>query len=130
MPDLADLLAAARASYARRDWPDAYRGLETARQRGSLAADDLHALADAAWWLGLIKETLAISEECHQHFLAEGRPQKAAMNALDIGFTWMLRGEVAIGSGWISRARRILEDQPDCARSTTTTWRPRPDHMT
>ncbi|MGI8627390.1 MAG: LuxR C-terminal-related transcriptional regulator [Geodermatophilaceae bacterium] len=122
MPDLADLLAAARASYARRDWHDAYRGLETARQRGSLAADDLHALADAAWWLGLIKETLAISEECHQHFLAEGRPQKAAMNALDIGFTWMLRGEVAIGSGWISRARRILEDQPDCAEQGFLVW--------
>lgn len=122
MPELADLLATARASYAKRDWPDAYRGLVTARQRGSLAADDLHSLADAAWWLGLIKETLTISEECHQHFLDEGRPRRAAMNALDIGFTWMLRGEVAIGSGWVSRARRLLDDQPECAEQGFLIW--------
>lgn len=122
MPDLAELLAEARASYARRDWPDAYRGLSRARQRGSLVADDLHALADAAWWLGMIKETLTISEECHQHFLDEGRPLKAAMNALEIGFAWMLRGEVAIGSGWVSRARRILEEQPDCVEQGFLIW--------
>ncbi|HWI02063.1 MAG TPA: hypothetical protein VNT27_17175, partial [Propionibacteriaceae bacterium] len=77
MPDVADLLERARTSYARRDWPDAYRGLTTARQQGPLATEDLQALADAAWWLGLINETLTISEECHRHFLEEGRPLRA-----------------------------------------------------
>ena len=64
----------ARASYARRDWPVTYRSLAAVREHRSLTADDLHAMADAAWWLGLVKETMTISEECHQHFLAEGRP--------------------------------------------------------
>ncbi len=122
MPELAELLATARASYAKRDWADTYRSLKTARQRSSLAADDLHALADAAWWLGLIKETLTISEECHRHFLEEGRPLRAAMNALDIGFTWLLRGEIEIGSGWISRARRLLEDQPQSVEHGFLIW--------
>ena len=122
MPDVADLLARARASYARRDWPDAYRGLTTAREQSALATEDLQALADAAWWLGLINETLTISEECHQHFLKEGRPLRAAMSALDIGFGWLLRGEIALGSGWVSRARRLLEDQPDCAEQGFLVW--------
>ncbi|MBA3249883.1 MAG: helix-turn-helix transcriptional regulator [Geodermatophilaceae bacterium] len=122
MPALADLLSSARASYARRDWPDAYDGLKAAQQNATLSADDLHALADAAWWLGLIKETLTITEDCHRHFLEEGRPLRAAMNALDIGFTWLLRGEVAIGSGWVSRARRLLEDQPECAERGFLAW--------
>ena len=122
MPDVADLLESARASYARRNWPDAYRGLTTARKQSALATEDLQALADAAWWLGLINETLTISEECHQHFLEEGRPIRAAMSALDIGFGWLLRGEVALGSGWVSRARRLLEDQPACAEQGFLVW--------
>jgi len=122
MPDPDDLLATARASYARRDWAAAYRSLVAVREQRSLAADDLYAMADAAWWLGLVKETMIISEECHQHFLAEGRPLRAAMAALGIGFDWFLRGEAAIGSGWLSRARRLIEEQPDCAEAGFLAW--------
>lgn len=122
VPDLADVLSSARASYSRRDWPEAYRGLETARRHATLSADDLHALADAAWWLGLIKETLTISEDCHRRFIEEGRPLRAAMSALDVGFSWFLRGEVAIGSGWLNRARRMLEDEPECAERGFLIW--------
>lgn len=92
------------------------------RQRRELDADDLHALGDAAWWLGLIKETLTISEECYRRYLQEGRPLRAAMDALDAGFSWILRGEAAIGSGWISRARQLLADQPPCAEQAFLIW--------
>lgn len=122
MPDSNDLVESARAAYARRDWPAAYRDLTTVRQHGVLATDDLNALADAAWWLGLINETLTVSEECHQRFLAEGRPVRAAMNALDIGFGWLMRGQVAVGSAWVSRARRLLEEQPSCVEQGFLLW--------
>jgi DNA-binding CsgD family transcriptional regulator len=36
------------------------------------------------------------------------------MLAIDIGFSWYLRGEEAMGSGWISRAQRLLEGESDC----------------
>ena len=122
MPEAGDLLATARSSYARRDWPGAYRALNVARQQGELDTEDLHSLADAAWWLGLIKETLTISETCYRRFLEEGRPRRAAMNALDVGFSWILRGELVIGSGWLSRARQLLADQPACAEQVFLTW--------
>lgn len=122
MPEGPDLLAAARDAYTRRDWPGAYRALSSIRQRSELDTDDLYALGDAAWWLGLIKETLSISEECYRRYLKEGRPLRAAMNALDAGFTWIMRGELAIGSGWLSRARQLLADQPPCAEQAFLVW--------
>jgi hypothetical protein len=122
VPDLDDLLATARASYARRDWPLTYRSLAAVREHRSLTADDLHAMADAAWWLGLVKETMTISEECHQRFLAEGRPLRAAMTALGIGFDWLLRGELSIGSGWLSRARRLIAQHPDSLEAGFLIW--------
>ena len=119
MPDPDDLLAdGARVLRASR----LGRGLSQPRGGPGAtltAADDLHAMADAAWWLGLVKETMTISEECHQHFLAEGRPLRAAMTALGIGFDWFLRGELAIGSGWLSRARRLIEQHPDSAEAAS-----------
>ena len=81
------------------------------RRAGSLDSDGLYALGDAAWWLGLIRETIEICEECHERFLAEGRLDRAAMVALETGFHWMMRGEPEVGSGWLSRARRLLEGQ-------------------
>ncbi len=34
------------------------------------------------------------------------------MVALESGFHWMMRGEPEVGSGWLSRARRLLDGQP------------------
>ena len=42
-----------------------------------------------------------------------GRSERAALTALETGFHWFLRGEPEIGSGWISRARRILANLPE-----------------
>ena len=58
MDGVATLLQDARDAYARRDWPRARDGFLQARASGVLPADDVFALADAAWWLGLIDEAL------------------------------------------------------------------------
>jgi DNA-binding CsgD family transcriptional regulator len=108
-----ELLRRARSAYQRRDWPAAYHDLKRLHEQEALGTDDLHALGDAAWWLGLIRETLTLSEQCYRRFLDEGRVDRAATNALDIGFAWLLRGEPTLGSAWISRARRLLTAQPE-----------------
>jgi DNA-binding CsgD family transcriptional regulator len=107
-------LEQARSAHARRDWPTAYELFGEVRRSADLSADDLFALADAAWWLGLIRETLEVSEECHERFLSEGRVEDAAMVALGTGFNWFLRGQPEIGSGWVSRGQRLLEKVPPC----------------
>ena len=75
------------------------------------------ALSDAAWWEGAIDESLSACEEAYRLFLHgdDPRPRPAAMLALDIGFSWYLRGEEAMGSGWMSRAQRLLDGEADCA---------------
>jgi ATP/maltotriose-dependent transcriptional regulator MalT len=110
--DAEDPLGTARAALARRDYRTAYATLREADSRAPLPADDLSLLADAAWWLGRVTEFLDVTERLHQAYLADGRIDLAAVHALGIGGTWMLRGEVAQGSGWLNRGRRLLEGQP------------------
>jgi DNA-binding CsgD family transcriptional regulator len=112
MADIADRRAEGRSAYARRDWAGAYGVLSGLRRDHDLDGDDLSVLGDAAWWLGLIRESLEACEASHERFLAEGRVDRAAMVALEAGFNWTLRGEPEIGAGWISRARRLLEGLP------------------
>jgi DNA-binding CsgD family transcriptional regulator len=107
------LLHRARSAYERRDWPAAYRDFKRLHEQEALAPDDLYALSDAAWWLGLIRETLTLSEQCYRRFLDEGRVDRAATSALDIGIAWLLRGEPTLGSAWIGRARRLLDGRPE-----------------
>ncbi|TWG96368.1 DNA-binding NarL/FixJ family response regulator [Nocardioides sp. J9] len=69
-------------------------------------------LTEATWWLGRISEYLDLCEVLHRRYLDEGRVDRAAARALDVGVTWLMRGEPALGSGWLSRGRRLLEGVP------------------
>ena len=92
------------------------------RAERSLGVDDLVLLADSAWWLGLIQETLGLTEECYEAYVAAADLERAASLAIENAFNWFLRGEPAVGSGWISRARRILEGLPECAEHGFLLW--------
>lgn len=109
-------LDSARAAYAANRWAEARAGFLAARARGPLSADDMSALAEASWWDGAIDESLSASEEAYRLFLQGDEPrfEAAAMVAMDLGFSWYLRGEETMGSGWISRAQRLLENRPEC----------------
>jgi DNA-binding NarL/FixJ family response regulator len=118
VPDLADtdtngLLEKARVAFANRDWLRARDTFNATREQHDCTADDLLALADASWWLGQMDEALSASEEAHRRFLDDGNFYLAALAALRIGHDLTLQGEAVIGSGWISRAARLLEDQPE-----------------
>ena len=113
MPDDDDIVASARAAYDRRDWVAARGAFRAAERQDDLAADDLYALANCSWWLGDLDEALPIMEQAYRRSLDEGRPRVAALVALDIGYTFALRGEDARGSGWMRRAVRHLEGLPD-----------------
>jgi ATP/maltotriose-dependent transcriptional regulator MalT len=107
-------LEAAREAFARRAWREALDAFRHARQEGELGADDLYKLADSAWWLGDVDESLAASEEAFRLYLADERRPQASLTAVGIGYTMILRGEMAQGSAWISRAFRLLEGEPEC----------------
>lgn len=116
MDELTTTLDRARAAYAERQWAQARERYMAARASAPLSAEDMAAFSDAAWWEGAIDQSLSACEEAYRLYLHgdEPRPRPAAMLALDIGFSWYLRGEESMGSGWISRAQRLLEDETEC----------------
>jgi DNA-binding NarL/FixJ family response regulator len=111
--DAAGALDAARDAYRRHDWAGARDGFGAARAAGELAAADLDALADAAWWLGDFDQASAVLEEAYRRHLDEGRPGPAAMAAIGVAVNHFLRGDGVVGSGWVGRAQRLLRDQPE-----------------
>jgi DNA-binding NarL/FixJ family response regulator len=113
MADQDEVLEAARDAHARRDWTAAREGLEAARDRGGVTADDLAALGDAHWWLGDCAAALSAYEQAYGAHLAVGRRDLAAGLAVDLAFLWMLRGEQLVGAGWAGRARRLVADLPE-----------------
>jgi DNA-binding CsgD family transcriptional regulator len=113
MADQDAVVEAARDAYVRRDWEAARDGLDAARTRGEVTADDLAALGDAHWWLGECGPALSAYEQAHGAHLAAGRREDAARLAVDLAFLWSLRGEPRVGAGWAGRARRLLDDLPE-----------------
>ncbi|HEX2233899.1 MAG TPA: LuxR C-terminal-related transcriptional regulator [Thermoleophilaceae bacterium] len=113
--DQAELLDRARGAYGGRDWVVARERFREAAEGGALAGDDLYALANCSWWLGELDDALPALERAYRCYLQEGSPRTAALVALDVGYTCMIRGDAARGSGWLSRAERLLENEGPCA---------------
>jgi DNA-binding CsgD family transcriptional regulator len=103
-------LEAARAACGRRDWAAAR---EKYRAAGELGTEDLESLATASWWLGEVEEYAVVSAELHRHLLGLDRPVEAALVAFELGYTEVVRGREDVGVGWMARARRLLEEQPE-----------------
>jgi DNA-binding NarL/FixJ family response regulator len=110
-----DQLAAARAAFAERDWIGAHGGFLAARQEAPLDADDLSALREASWWLGLMDEALAAGEEAYRLYLEASANRRAAYLAFHTAYGYFLKGNEAVGSGWLGRAQRLVADEPECA---------------
>ena len=99
MADQTEVLTAGRDAFARRDWAGARRLLLPLWQAGELSPDDLDVLADAAWWLGFVDESIAVYDAAYQAYLRAGQPCPAAMAALGVRLTMLLRGDEAAGLG-------------------------------
>jgi ATP/maltotriose-dependent transcriptional regulator MalT len=113
MTDAIELIGTAQDAFRQRDWARARDHFNVARQAGLLDADGVFALAEAAWWLGEMDESLAAFEQAYRGYLEAGQPRRAAMAAMFLAARSSERGDLAIGSGWMSRMRRLLHDQPE-----------------
>lgn len=107
-------LERAREAYRRQEWKAARDGYRAVGDE-SLAGDDLYALSTSLWWLGEMEESMSVTEEVHRRYLTDDRPAEAAIAAIDLAINHFLRGDQVLGSGWISRASRLLESQAESA---------------
>ncbi len=108
------LLTEARTAYSAGRWSEALEAFNTAQSQQELSVEDSLAVGDSAWWLGLNNEALTAYERVFKQMLKSDAEPQAAKLALGLGFLWMLRGEVSVGSAWISRGQQLLASLPDC----------------
>ncbi len=113
--DRVDELARGRESYARRAWRDVHESLSRADQAGSLEPGDHELLATSAYMLGRDDEYVSGLEHAHHAYLDGGERLRAVRCAFWIGINLILRGELGRASGWLGRARRLMEREGrDC----------------
>ncbi|TDD69712.1 LuxR family transcriptional regulator [Jiangella aurantiaca] len=115
VPMPADRAAVRRAwtEAGRGVWPEVYRLLHD-QDPASLGATGLEALADAAWWLSRVEESLAVRRRAHAAYVAAGDGRRAGYNAWMLATEYGFIGKDALAAGWLTKARRHLADLPEC----------------
>jgi DNA-binding CsgD family transcriptional regulator/HPt (histidine-containing phosphotransfer) domain-containing protein len=103
-------LLAARESFDRHAWGDAYAGLSAADGSGVLASEDLERLAIAAQLLGRPDESAAAGARAHLEAIRAGDVERAVRCAIRLGMALMQRGEMAQAGGWLARAGSLIEE--------------------
>jgi DNA-binding CsgD family transcriptional regulator/tetratricopeptide (TPR) repeat protein len=106
----ADPRTRGRESFDRQDWNEAFSYLSMADRERPLAVEDLERLATAAHLVGRDADSAEIMARAHHEYLAAGNPVRAARCAFWVALPLMFKGETAQAGGWLSRARRLLDD--------------------
>lgn len=99
-----------RTAFRRQEWRAAYAGFSDVDKHANLEPEDLESLATAAYLLGKSAESHEFWSRAHNDYLNTGNVRCAVRTAFWLGFLLLNRGESARGGGWISRARRLLDD--------------------
>lgn len=105
-------LAEGRDAVRRHAWREGFEFLTAADRAGNLEADDLEALAEAAWWNGRADICVSARERAYKLYLDADLTAQAALTALALSKDQFGLGSSTVGAAWLSRAQRLLENQP------------------
>lgn len=114
MAEVLDSVAAGRTAIAERRWAEGYALLRDADDVSPLAPDDLELLAWSAYWTDQITEVVQILERAYSGYIEAGDNARAAFVATQLGHDYgSARLQHAVGNGWMARAARLLEGEPE-----------------
>jgi ATP/maltotriose-dependent transcriptional regulator MalT len=113
MPRVVDHLERGRAAFEASDWDEAFATLSVLDASEELGAEDLEALGEAAWWLRRLPDCISARERAIAACLEAGNPRRAALIGLRLFYTFSVRGDESIAAGWLRRAERLLDDEPE-----------------
>jgi class 3 adenylate cyclase len=103
-----------RRAIRERRWRDGYELLSEAARDSELDAKTLEELAWASYFTDEIAQAVPILERAYAGYLAAGENAKAANVAVQLAHEYgSVRLQKAVGSGWLARAERLLEDEPE-----------------
>jgi DNA-binding CsgD family transcriptional regulator len=83
------------------------------RDPSELTPREHEQLADAAWWLSKPGESIAARQRAYAGYAESGEDPLAAYMAGRLAVEHFMRGEPAVGAGWLMRAHRHLDGRPD-----------------
>jgi DNA-binding CsgD family transcriptional regulator len=106
-------LERARAAFRASQWEEAFEAFSAVEASSALEAEDLEALGEAAWLLCRVSESISARERAVASYTAAGLDRRAAQVALRLFYTFSVRGDGAIAGGWLRRAARLLEKEPE-----------------
>ena len=114
MSDVADRVAAGRSAIDARRWREGYDLLAAAAASGELPPEDLELLAWSAYLTDEIAQVVPILERAYAGYVAAGNNERAAAVAVQLAHEYgSVRRQKAVGSGWLARAERLLQDEPE-----------------
>jgi ATP/maltotriose-dependent transcriptional regulator MalT len=108
-------LVRAREALARHDWQAGHdHAVELRADDARVEAERLDVLAESAWWLGRLDECIDARQRAYRAFEDLGDRRRAGHCAIWLYEHHCQRARPAIGSGWLGRARRALDEDAGC----------------
>jgi class 3 adenylate cyclase len=104
-----------RDAMDRHAWTEAMEVFVAADRDGGLAPADLELLGAAAWWAGRPDESNEALERAFTGHNEAGRSREAAWVAMLLAYQAFRRRLESIGAGWLARAERLLQTEPESA---------------
>jgi class 3 adenylate cyclase len=107
---------AARAALDRHDWQAAYDALaaaDAAAGPGGLSPHELELLADSAWWVGRLSDSIEARERAFAAYLKSGEQERAAGVAARLTADNLVRATHPQATAWLRKAERLLQGRPE-----------------
>ena len=104
-----------RDAMDRHAWTEAMEAFVAADRDGGLEPAHLVQLGTAAWWAGRPDEANEALERAFTGHNEAGRSSEAAWVAMVLAYQFFRRRAFPIGAGWLARAERLLETEPESA---------------
>jgi DNA-binding CsgD family transcriptional regulator len=108
-----DLVERGRDAFSRSAWADAFASLDRAADEVGIGPEDLVRLATASVLIGRDEHGCDLFGRAHQEYLALGDVERAVRCAFWAGMVLAARGSDAPAGGWLARAARAAEAEPD-----------------
>jgi DNA-binding CsgD family transcriptional regulator len=109
-------LERARERFRAGAWASTHEALIRADGASPLGGQDLERLAVSAYLIGRDADYLRLLERAHRAHLANDARFRAVRAAFWLALRLLLKGQVGGASGWVARAERLLQREPDdCA---------------
>lgn len=117
-----DPLSLGREAFLACKWERAYELLSTIDAERGLPPADLERLSEAACWTRRYDEMLELLERAEAGYERDCDRRGAARMALTLTREHYQRNHDAVMGGWLARAAKLLEGQPDCHETGLLLW--------